>query len=369
MNKPQIIPALTSMRGLAALFVLFYHVAGSFSNFEFGFFKLFHSGHLSVDLFFVLSGFIMHHVYFTPNRIPRFTTFFKSFMISRMARLYPLHIVTLLFLLFIIIVVPGYSDRYASESFSPISFLFNLFLIQNWGFIGPSWNLVSWSISAEWFMYLLFPFILVCSQYFPINKIKWIYLFFTLLILSTHYLLIYFLDLNGYGGISLGGMIRVSFEFSLGFCVYGFRCFLVRNETLRQSNTISALLLILIFTSITWSSFYYLFLPSVALFILNLSLADNVISRQFERKTMMWLGEISYSLYMWHYIVIQIGNYLLSRKFFIIEENIDLVIFFITVTAISLILAHYSHMYVEKKGQRFILNVFKSKKREALIVQ
>lgn len=362
MNKPKTIPALTSIRGVAALFVLCYHIAGSFSSYEFSFFKLFHNGSLSVDLFFVLSGFIMHHVYCASSDLSKFPNFFTSFMMSRIARLYPLHIITLLILVIILLVLPDFSNRYAAGTFTYTSFLFNLLLIQNWGFIGPSWNLVSWSISAEWFMYLLFPFMLICSRYLISFKLKWFYLFFTLVILSTHYLVIYLLQLDGYGGISLGGMIQVFFEFSLGFCVYGFREHLIKHEALKRSDSVLGSLMVLTLISIAWQPFFYMFLPVAALLVLNLSIANNNISRQFERKTMIWLGDISYSLYMWHWIVIQLGNYALHHKILVINGKVDLLLFFIVATVISLILAHYSYIYVEKKGQRFILSYFKSKK-------
>ncbi|MDU0356368.1 acyltransferase [Paraglaciecola aquimarina] len=213
MSQSQTILSLTSIRSFAALFVVWYHVAVSFTAYDFTFFNLFLNGSLSVDLFFVLSGFILHHVYKDKN----IHKSYRKFVFTRLARIYPLHLVTLLTLLFITLVLDDFSDRYNPEYYTGLSFFLNLLLVQNWGFIPPSWNMVSWSISAEWFMYLLFPFMVCGVSRFKLAKTQKVYPFITLFVLASHYLAIYTLQLDGYGGMSIGGMIQVFFEFSLGF--------------------------------------------------------------------------------------------------------------------------------------------------------
>lgn len=97
------LPSLTSLRGLAALWVVLYHYCVQcFPNLDAAQYTSFiGKGYLAVDMFFMLSGFVMTHVYqrafYDPNGIK---LHYRSFLIARFARLYPLHI----FVLFLFVV-------------------------------------------------------------------------------------------------------------------------------------------------------------------------------------------------------------------------------------------------------------------------
>jgi peptidoglycan/LPS O-acetylase OafA/YrhL len=114
---------------------------------------------LAVDLFFVISGIVIAMVY--QGRIDNLADYF-NFVRRRIARLYPLHVATLLFyvvlgaLIATVHVVPMDVERY-----NPGEILPNLLMIHAWFPHGViSYNYVSWSISAEFFVYLCFPLIL-----------------------------------------------------------------------------------------------------------------------------------------------------------------------------------------------------------------
>ncbi|MES2070053.1 MAG: acyltransferase [Pseudomonadota bacterium] len=220
MNKNML--ALTSVRGVAALVVLFYHLNQTFESSHLFFYEIFQHGYLGVDLFFVLSGFIMAYVYGRKSVSHQFMGFYKKFILTRLARVYPLHLVTLAATLLLVLVLPGFRESYP-QFFTKTSFILNLFLIQNWGFVGISWNTASWSISAEWFMYLLFPIMLFINQKFNISSKRWALFLFAAMVLSAHYLIIFILGWRDYGGMSAGGMVRVFFEFSLGFLLFFLR--------------------------------------------------------------------------------------------------------------------------------------------------
>src|SRR5258707_9682457 len=93
-NTAQYVPARTGIRALAALLVLGMHTE---QNVPFGLnsvLPFFARGYLGVDFFFVLSGFIITHVYFAslapPNR-----SAVQIFLWHRLIRLYPVHITVL----------------------------------------------------------------------------------------------------------------------------------------------------------------------------------------------------------------------------------------------------------------------------------
>jgi peptidoglycan/LPS O-acetylase OafA/YrhL len=138
MNPHANILPLTSLRGFAALAVVGLHFFGGTGG-------LMSRGYLGVDLFFMLSGFVLFHVYHGPGFSLR------SFFAARLARTYPLHLLMLLMLL------PAFGR---TEAFSGGALLCNLTMTQVVCGGTASWNGISWSLSAEWFAYLLFPFVL-----------------------------------------------------------------------------------------------------------------------------------------------------------------------------------------------------------------
>lgn len=163
-SRPSYLSNLTPLRGIAALMVVVLH----FSIFVTPLIDpqtslAMRRWYLLVDFFFVLSGFIMMHVYgewFTEN-VSRHT--FLKYLGARFARIYPLHFITLLWVvgLFTLFRVKGiYLDANASSvgNFSKIPE--HLLLLH--GLDMPrtgTWNTPSWSIAAEWLMYLVFPFL------------------------------------------------------------------------------------------------------------------------------------------------------------------------------------------------------------------
>jgi peptidoglycan/LPS O-acetylase OafA/YrhL len=130
----QALPALTALRGIAAVTVLVFHLVYGFR------------GYLAVDLFFLLSGFVLMYAHgqmaVTPHACLRFLR-------ARFARIYPLYLFTLLLMLPLL-------D--SSRLFSRNGLIISLLLLQS-PWYSMCWNFGSWSISAEWHAYLLFPFL------------------------------------------------------------------------------------------------------------------------------------------------------------------------------------------------------------------
>jgi peptidoglycan/LPS O-acetylase OafA/YrhL len=151
-------PSLEGLRFLASLAIVIYHfvpyterglAATEFWSGQFS---------VAVDLFFVISGIVIANGY-----LGRTSTWreYGEFMRRRFARLYPLHLATLGFYVLvgaaaaIGLLSVANDSKYAFDELAP-----NLLLVHAWGFSSQlSFNYVSWSISAEWFVYLLFPLI------------------------------------------------------------------------------------------------------------------------------------------------------------------------------------------------------------------
>ena len=148
------IKPLTSLRFFAAIWVVLFHywqhLAGPAAP------AVVEKGYLGVELFFTLSGFILCHVYLSSVGDGRFK--YGSFLWARLARVYPLHLATLagMGLMAGVGLLAGFQVDPNILSWRSLSA--NLTLTQAWG-LAPvaAWNHPSWSISAEWFAYLTFP--------------------------------------------------------------------------------------------------------------------------------------------------------------------------------------------------------------------
>ncbi len=175
-NNQTYLANLTPLRGIAALIVLLFHFdlfwGGPFAGTLFAtdttlFIK---KGYLLVDFFFVLSGFIMCHVYGASFLSSVSRSGFWQFMKARFARIYPLHIFTLLWaiLLFAAILYTNFplNDREKSV-FNGWAIPAHVVMLQAMGvYPGYTWNAPSWTISVEWWMYVLFPFL-----YGPVSRL------------------------------------------------------------------------------------------------------------------------------------------------------------------------------------------------------
>lgn len=159
---------LTPMRGIAALLTVIFHVdlmigsgRGALINRSQS--MLLSRMYLMVDFFFILSGFIMFYVYGKMFSLKVSKAAFKKFTISRFARVYPLHVFTLCYciLLFFISERMGIPKIPVLEiSNNSFSILTNTLLLHSMNFHNWfSWNHASWSISVEWWAYMLFPFL------------------------------------------------------------------------------------------------------------------------------------------------------------------------------------------------------------------
>jgi len=133
-------------------------------------------GYLAADFFFILSGFVLSHVYM--EGLSQGTVHPYDFYIKRLARIYPVHLFTFLisvlltvaFLLLVRYMDPAIDPTMPAffSDICPIGpCLANLLLIHAWGWqrtIVYYFNGPSWSISAEWFAYLLFPMLVTCLR-------------------------------------------------------------------------------------------------------------------------------------------------------------------------------------------------------------
>ena len=298
------IPSLTPLRGIAAILVVLYHFDVFLRYHKFpqlidtNMSSLFVKGYLWVDFFFILSGFVICHVY-GKTLEHRSKTVVKSYLWARFTRLYPLHVfIMLLFLLQTVLLVyffPDYASEHWVRTFS--DFMIHLFFLQTSGLIDHlAWNVASWSIAAEWWTYIiaigLIPFL---------NKSSKTILIIAMVLAVSGYVFISSRSPNlSINSIYALGTLRCVFGFTIGIGVYHAYLVLANKTTLWNTNWWLCLCFISALLVLHFNLYDVLVIPLFGGCILCASLNTGWPSKILNSKPLLFLGHISYSIYMIH---------------------------------------------------------------------
>lgn len=354
------IKPLTSLRFLFAFMVFASHLSflnKSESNvLRWIYDSVFREGYIGVSFFFILSGFILAYNY--QDGILKKQKSKRTFYQARFARIFPLHILTL------ILSIPlTYSVFIQNKSLWFSQALTNLTLTQSYIPIKGiyfSFNAPSWSISDEMFFYLVFPFLILLIP--KIRNYKNTFIFSIIAIIP---LLTLVIPENYYHQIFYINPFTRVVDFIIGIFIFNIYQTFTRKERSINYNylEISAILLLLVFflfhqsiAQVARYSFYY-WIP-MGYLIFSFSFQKGRISKFLSRKTLIHLGEISFGFYMFHQLVLRYFS-IINGKILHIENDILIVI--ITFT-ISLAVSHYSFILFETPMNKYIKNTLRNRK-------
>jgi peptidoglycan/LPS O-acetylase OafA/YrhL len=353
--------SLTPLRGIAALWVVLFHFCWRFPAIHPDRYTgAVYKGYLAVDLFFILSGFVITHVYKESFARRLTAQRYRDFLKARVARIYPLHIAVLL--LFVAAAIAERIATYALKGFvEPIplvgeqslsGLLANLLMLQGLWARGLSWNNPAWSISLEFLAYLLFPVLSpVLWRAGPAGKTAFGALPLTVLGWLAYRTGDYFNQWNGTYAI-----LRCLPEFIAGSLLYsGYHSGLFA-PLLATDMTLLVITLLL-------GALLHVAAPDlgiIALFpLLILAAVRNKgrLARLLNSAPFRWLGDISYSVYLLHWFVL----------FVVLETarlapTIDLgklppkpsLLVLTAMIVVSLGLATLSYRFIEVTGRRWL---------------
>ena len=303
-KKIKFISTLTPLRGLAAIWVVVFHFDAfmTFGPGKEGLMSkettmLIGNGYLLVDFFFLLSGFIICHVY-GDKLTQRNKGVAKNYLWARFSRLYPLHLFALLFLFLQFLTLSSLSAEYFEDNkgFFPVfDFFVYLFMGQSSGILSDySWNLPSWSIAAEWWTYIIAIFIIPI-----INKgsSRITYLFWAISIVGL-IALVYFNE-NGNLDYTLNfGTLRCLFEFVIGLGIYQVYKKVKDSETFWKSDWAFYISVFGSYVLLHLDIHDVLVLVFFSGVILSASLNTGKPYKILNIKPLQFLGDISYSIYL-----------------------------------------------------------------------
>ncbi len=321
------LPLLTAIRGFAAFFVALFHARlvlfpqwkeeiASTS-------QLLENGYLWVDIFFILSGFVMMHVYRDSFQQGSTMAKWRHFMWLRFSRIYPLFLTTLLLLLgwettkhiygigfyggellnsWGLAGIPAFQGPFNTSD----TLFANLFLLQSLTNQSLSWNFPGWSLSVEWLCYMLFPIILALLS-FNAKRSSWLpFLVFLLLygLISTT------------GTIDLTSGIPAFLRGLCGFSLGAWLCLIRIPQNMKHliSNdivlfTLAISLVVLLHHQLETGQILSVYLLFALLVFCGANHTQNtsLFMRLFDNKLTQYLGDISYSVYLWHSVLLLIG--------------------------------------------------------------
>ena len=281
----QNLPALTGIRGVAAVLVLLFHLPMQTSV------PLIRNCWLGVDLFFILSGFILMHVHRELQALtwPRV----RSFFVLRFFRVYPLHFAVLMLILALVVVfpsfaiweqkIPGLENAFSVPGFFQTLTLTNRVGLPDMG----EWNGPSWSLSSEVLGYLFFPVMVVL-----VSKVRSRATCFAFVLCS----------LTAFCGMMFAkhtGVARMFLTFPTGVALA--RAYQLGPIGPTPTRYISVLSCMAVIICLTIDRIAPLSVFGFAGLIYALAVGGGATERFFSLPPIMFLGKISFSLYLTHH--------------------------------------------------------------------
>lgn len=357
--------SLTPLRGIAALWVVLYHYsaqylpalhAGRITH-------LLDKGYLAVDLFFMLSGFVLTHVYWRVFVEPVRGSYGR-FLLARIARLYPLHLFVLS--LFLATALAARAVEYATKgTFEPLAIegarsvtalAANVFMLQGLRASELSWNYPAWSISVEFIAYLGFP--LALPWVWRARRSWKVALLLMLVAALAGFAALTHDDFDQWDGPLT--LMRCMPEFLLGSLLYAAFARGTWISVLRRDAVLvglAAALLALLHLGTSDLLVILLFPPLILAAVANTGRP----ARFLNIAPLVWLGEVSYSLYLFHGFVQFVTTQLLSAAGHDSRDDLSTaasLAVMAAMLAVSLLCAGYAHDGVEKAGRQRLRILF-----------
>jgi peptidoglycan/LPS O-acetylase OafA/YrhL len=380
---------LTPLRGIAALLVVIFHSnLMMFMPFlPMGKPHLIWAGWLWVDFFFVLSGFIISYVYGDAFKDTITSGDYWKYIKARFARVYPLHLVTLVWCLICAVIILHYADGVApffSDMLSPSAAIPSLFFLQSLGlYITAPLNTPSWSLSTEWWVYMVFPLVVPLFSRLKAGGMAAMFLCIGGLFLFIKYFL-------GPVGLPFPGgspSLNIITDFGVFRCLAGFLLGMLLFRVYEESIAIN-------FFSKSWVFVAFFMAVIVAMqfgvedilviglfpfVILAAAYNNTMIKKVLDTPVLQRLGDWSFSIYMVHvpimyvFLIYQIRVDPIMLAKFPAEPagppNYTLgLIVCIIVVALTLIISALSYRFVEVPARRYLNKRFTPKILETVEV-
>lgn len=329
------IPALDGLRAVSILLVFLSHAwLGDIVP-----------GGLGVTIFFFISGFIITHLMIQEYN-KEFKISLKRFYLKRFFRLAPA--------LFVYIIVAqlvwlGFGGDFNFSEVLPVLFYYANYYAIYVGFDGSPfaspYNII-WSLSVEEHYYILFP---LFFSIFYVKKLKFLYIILFLLVFGLVWRL-YLISFVGLDSIRIYAATDTRFDSILYGALYAFVfncCDKMKKYTATNYSFFAGVIIIFV-TLLVRNDFFRetvrYSLQGLGLFLLfyNIIFSNGIVAKVLSSPVLVYIGRISYSLYLYHWLVFGVVSFLFKNEPWIIRFAILLIF--------SVAISHFSYKYIESIG-------------------
>lgn len=363
MNKLKYRADIDGLRAIAVLSVVWYHAFPEF----------FKGGFIGVDIFFVISGFLISSIIFENLEKNRFS--FQEFYARRIIRIFPALLLVFLFSLFVgwLTLLPGEFEQLGKHIAGGASFISNFILWNESGYFDniaetkPLLHL--WSLAVEEQFYIIWSLLLLLAWKFKLNKF---FVIFSILIVSFYinlYLLpkdpsgTFYLPFTRFWELLIGSFLAYVLFYNKLYTNKDSR-YLEKLNLKLFANIISLIGVILIsyglysISKISAFPGYLAIYPTLGAMLIILSGKISWIGQRIlSNPIFVWIGLISYPLYLWHWPLLSFAR--------IIEDGTPNNMIIYIAVLLSILLAWLTFKFIEKplrssnnKGKIAILLIF-----------
>jgi len=352
----QRISVLDGLRGIAVLMVIVFHyfsltATAAFCDINLYVFKLTKFLSSGVDLFFVLSGFLLGGILI--NNINS-KNYFKTFYIRRFCRILPLYFLLIIICVVLVYVFPVFNFFEGEIPFvSYLTFTQNFFMGKI-GFMGSDVLAITWSLAVEEQFYLFLPLIIFVTRSKNLHGVVFFFVLCSILFRTL------FPGINGVWNLAFI-LHRMDSLF------IGVSTFMIYSEYLKRRNdvfynkSLNVILILIIavllvgillyFANIvslsnikfTWIAFFY---ASIILFVLINK--DKKIINIIDNKLLGFIGKISFGIYIYHQLIIHIIFQFMRNTKPVLNNYNDLILI-LTAFLFTVLISFISYTFFERK--------------------
>ena len=295
---------IQGLRALAVIFVVIFHIQHQWLP----------GGFIGVDMFFVISGFLISKALIKQLDNKSFNYF--EFILGRVKRIVPAYFVMLLLCTFLamFVLIPSDAETFLYQLRRTIIFISNQLFASGEDYFGAkSYEnslLHTWSLSIEMQFYVILPLIMM---FLPKSIYKWILGLFALVILAYTQ---YQIDVLNNKPAMYFSVLARSAEFVIGIAINFIPSSKYLNKRYKSFIGILALLALsvsCIFINENSAFPGLLALPACIATALLIWIENSKINTVLGRKPLAFIGQISYSLYLWHWPILALYRYYHNR--------------------------------------------------------
>ena len=329
-------PDIDGLRAIAVISVIFYHADNSINNL-----KILSGGFVGVDIFFVISGFLITSIILKElNNTGSFS--FKDFYKRRIKRIIPVLLLVFVttFPFIWLFFIPSSFIDFSKSLFSSLFFVSNHHFYLSGELYDTENSLLkpllhTWSLSIEEQYYIIFPLVFtVVFKFFKNHLLKVFVLLFLISFLSMIYIfqknesLAFFSFFTRFWELLLGSITAILYTQKKKINNF-------QNKIYSILGLIMIIFSIFFYNDLTKSPYIPTLLPVLGTsLIIYFNNENGFVYKILSLKYLVFLGLLSYSLYLWHYPVFSIGRTTeffgdgVSKKLFLITFVLSLISYY-----------------------------------------